>query len=58
MDGSPWRRQTGARKEGGNMSFDWTILHWIQNTLVCPALRNDRLTCFPQEQLIPRRHDQ
>ena len=20
------------------MSFDWTILHWIQNTLVCPAL--------------------
>ena len=20
------------------MSFDWAILHWIQNTLVCPAL--------------------
>lgn len=20
------------------MSFDWTILHWIQSTLVCPAL--------------------
>ena len=20
------------------MSFDWTILHWIQHTLVCPAL--------------------
>ncbi len=20
------------------MSFDWTILHWIQNTLVCPAM--------------------
>ena len=20
------------------MNFDWTILHWIQNTLVCPAL--------------------
>ena len=20
------------------MNFDWTILHWIQNTLVCPAM--------------------
>ena len=20
------------------MNFDWTILHWIQNTLVCPAI--------------------
>ena len=21
-----------------NMNLDWTILHWIQDTLVCPAL--------------------
>ena len=20
------------------MNFDWTLLHWIQNTLVCPAM--------------------
>ena len=23
---------------GAAMNFDWTILHWIQNTLVCPAM--------------------
>ena len=23
---------------GAAVNFDWTILHWIQNTLVCPAM--------------------
>lgn len=23
---------------GADVNFDWTILHWIRNTLVCPAM--------------------
>ena len=38
MDGNAGRFKINHGKEVGNMSFDWTILHWIQNTLVCPAM--------------------
>jgi undecaprenyl-diphosphatase len=32
------RRSYFLQKEDMNMNLDWTILHWIQDTLVCPAL--------------------
>lgn len=38
MGGAADCLQNDGKKEGGNMNFDWTILHWIQNMLVCPAM--------------------
>ena len=38
MDDAADRFKGAWRKEGGHMSFDWTVLHWIQNTLACPAM--------------------
>ena len=37
MDGPP-DGPDGAQKGGGGMSLDWTVLHWIHDTLTCPFL--------------------
>ena len=38
MDGAAFGDRDTGQTEGGDMSMDWGILHWLRDTLTCPAL--------------------